>query len=94
LQTKNWQDIIPSRPLKKMGHAKRHLVDFLAYNPDLTEYEVAQILEYVRTVGYHKPTPHGGRIYGAMVEIGQQQILVYVVETKNGLIKTGYPKRR
>jgi hypothetical protein len=86
-----WRSTKPSRPLSKMGHAREHLPDFKKIDPDINENEVAQILEHVRKTSSPRPGPHGDQIFENVVEIGGKQILVRVVESAGGIIKTGYP---
>jgi hypothetical protein len=76
-----------------MGHAQRHLVDFRRLDPDLSEDDVAKILEHVRQTGTRltKPGPHGESVYEGIVEIGDRQTRVRVVESSGGIIKTGFP---
>lgn len=86
-----WRSTRASRPLDRMGHASRHLPDFLRLDPTLTPDDVAKILDHVRLVGAPSPTRHGGISYEADVEIGGTIVLVKVIETSAKTIKTGFP---
>jgi len=87
-----WRSVKPSRPLNKMGHAQKHLPDFQKLDPALQAEDVARILEYARLTGESAPTANGGRLITAMVEIGGRGVVIKVVETAAGLIKTGFPE--
>lgn len=74
-----------------MGHAAKHLKDFLRY-ANLTKGEVAKILEYVRETGTQVGTgPFGERIIEKVVEIGSHQVTIKVIESAGGVIKSGFP---
>jgi len=86
-----WRVVRASRPLAKMGHAAKHLKDFQKY-ANLSEKEVAQILEFVRQTGTVVGTGSSGeKIFEKVVEIGSHQVLVKVLESTGGVIKTGFP---
>jgi len=87
----SWRSVTASRPLDKMGHAKKHLGDFQKIDPTLTNDDVAKILEHVRKVGQSSPTKFGGKAFEAAVDIGGKSVTVKVIESSGGLIKTGYP---
>lgn len=74
-----------------MGHAKKHLGDFQKIDPNLTEGDVAKILEHVRKVGQSSPAQFGGKAFEASVDIAGKPVTVKVIESSAGLIKTGYP---
>ncbi len=86
-----WKLLKVARPLKKMGHAAKHLKDFQKIDPSLSADDVAKILEHVRQVGKSSPTSHGGKLYEAAVDIGGKSVNVKVVESAGGVIKTGFP---
>ncbi|MCW5971691.1 MAG: RHS repeat-associated core domain-containing protein [Blastocatellales bacterium] len=88
--TEAWRVFNASRPLGKMGHAAKHLQDFQKY-ANLSKEEVAKILEYVRQTGTQVGSSNGGRTLEKVVEIGTSKVLVRVVESASGVIKTGYP---
>jgi RHS repeat-associated protein len=89
---RGWMLMKVGRPLRKMGHAFKHLKHFQKLDPNITEEAVAKILEYVRMVDKNPITQANGRkAYSAMVEIGGQNITVEVVEKVSGNILTGYP---
>jgi len=87
-----WRAVRPSRPLRSMGHARKHLGRFRKIDPSLTEVDVAKILEYVRETATPSATRHGGKLFRGSVMIGGRQVPVHVVETSAGIIKTGFPK--
>jgi len=86
-----WKLLKVARPLKKMGHAAKHLKDFQKIDSSLSADDVAKILEHVRQVGKSSPTAHGGKLYEAAVDIGGKSVNVKVVESAGGVIKTGFP---
>jgi hypothetical protein len=86
-----WKLLKVARPLKKMGHAAKHLKDFQKIDPSLSADDVAKILEHVRQVGKSSSTSHGGKLYEAAVDIGGKSVNVKVVESAGGFIKTGFP---
>lgn len=86
-----WEKTTPSRPLKNMGHAQKHLNDFREFDPNLSEIDVAKILEYTRKNGVLKETTKNGSVYEATVKIGQQNVKVNTVVSSSGNIKTGFP---
>jgi len=87
----SWKLLKVARPLKKMGHAAKHLKEFQRLDPSLSADDVAKILEHVRQVGKSSPTLHGGKLYEAAVDIGGRSVNVRVVESAGGNIKTGFP---
>ena len=74
-----------------MGHAAKHLADFQKIDPNLTEGDVAKILEHVRSVGNSSPTSFGGKAFEAVETIAGKSVTVKVTESARGVIKTGYP---
>jgi hypothetical protein len=86
-----WRAVSPSRPLSKMGHAKKHLKDFKKINPNLDTNDVAKILEYVKMIGKPMLGQHGGKEYTATILISGKSVTVKVIESAAGVIKTGYP---
>jgi RHS repeat-associated protein len=86
-----WRSTNASRPLNKMGHAAKHLKAFQKIDPNLTESDVAKILEHVRSVGNPSATSFGGKAFEATVNIGGKSVTVKVIESAGGVIKTGYP---
>ncbi len=86
-----WRSTNASRPLNKMGHAAKHLADFQKIDPNLTEGDVAKILEHVRSVGNSSPTSFGGKAFEAVETIAGKSVTVKVIESAGGVIKTGYP---
>jgi RHS repeat-associated protein len=86
-----WRSVTSSRPLNKMGQASKHLKDFQKIDSNLTDTDVAKILEHVRSVGTSTATQHGGKAFEAVVNIGGKSVTVKVIESAGGVIKTGYP---
>jgi hypothetical protein len=72
-----------------MGHAAKHLKEFQEIDPNLTESDVAKILEHVKSVGTSTATQHGGKAFQAVVQIGGRSVTVKVIESAGGIIKTG-----
>jgi RHS repeat-associated protein len=86
-----WRYVNPLRPLKKMGHAAKHLKDFQKYDPHLTEEAVAKILTYVKQTGTQVGTGgQGEKLIEKAVEIGGKMVNVRVVVSSSGNIKSGY----
>ena len=81
----------PSRPLNKMGHAKRHAEEFRELDPSLDDDDIANILEDVVKNGTAAPGQHGATVYTSQVQIGGQTVTVKVVKSSGGVIKTGFP---
>ncbi|MEP7147796.1 MAG: hypothetical protein ABI857_02840 [Acidobacteriota bacterium] len=86
-----WQATKASRPLKKMGHASKHLKDFRKIDPNLSEDDVAKILQSVRNNGTPSPSKLGSTNYEAVVDIGSKSVTVNVNVSSGGIIKTGFP---
>ncbi len=86
-----WQATKASRPLKKMGHAKNHLNDFRKIDPNLSEDDVAKILQSVKDSGIPSPSKFGSTNYEAVVDIGSKSVTVNVNVSSGGIIKTGFP---
>jgi hypothetical protein len=73
-----------------MGHAAKHLKDFLELDPNLTEESVAKILTLVKET--YSGVPQGERtIHTGEVIIAGKSVVVKVVVTSSGNIKTGFP---
>jgi len=90
--TEPWRNTTASRPLNKMGHAKKHLKDFQKIDPSLTENEVAKILQHVKDTGKPSPSSFGSTNYESVVNIGGKSVNVKVNVSSGGGIKTGFPE--
>jgi hypothetical protein len=88
-----WKLIKVARPLSKIGHAAKHFKDFQKIAPNITEQEVAQILETVRRNANPKSGKFGRKEFESLVEIHGKNVKVKVVETSSGNILTGYPTK-
>ncbi len=86
-----WRSTSASRPLKKMGHAQKHLPEFKKLDPTLTDNDVAKILEFVRKTATPTAAEHGAKAFEAAVQIGGKSVTVKVIESAGGVIKTGFP---
>ena len=74
-----------------MGHARKHLKEFQKIDPNLSEDDVAKILQSVRDRGKPSPSKFGSHNYQAVVDIGNRSVTVNVNVSSSGLIKTGFP---
>ena len=74
-----------------MGHAAKHLKDFRRIDPSISEDSVAKILTYVKQNFPGVAQASGKVLHTGEVVIGNVKVIVKVVVTSSGNIKSGFP---